>query len=178
MSLACSKSRAHSRGRTAREDRGNGATRATISRQPYRSRIWSKKIVILTDDGLATGATMRAAVMSLRQRKIARCSRPTCANRISGPSRPTSRASPRSSLHPHLQSAGWHHPLKYLKKFAPICTRILARRCKRAAGRPDHGAVGLGEVGDGLKNGANKSIGIGKNVVVLCSLEISFIVCR
>ena len=26
--------------------------------------------------------------------------------------------------------------------------------------------------------GANKSIGIGKNVVVLCSLEISFIVCR
>ena len=34
------------------------------------------KIVILTDGGPATGATMRAAVMSLRQRKIARCSRP------------------------------------------------------------------------------------------------------
>ena len=31
------------------------------------------KIVILTDGGPATGATMRAAVMSLRQRKIARC---------------------------------------------------------------------------------------------------------
>jgi hypothetical protein len=29
-----------------------------------------------------------------------------------------------------------------------------------------------------FKYGANKSIGIGKNVVVLCSLEISFIVCR
>jgi hypothetical protein len=29
-----------------------------------------------------------------------------------------------------------------------------------------------------LRKGANRSIGIGKNVVVLCSLEISFIVCR
>jgi hypothetical protein len=29
-----------------------------------------------------------------------------------------------------------------------------------------------------LRSGANKSIGIGKNVVVLCSLEISFIVCK
>ena len=75
------------------------------------------------------------------------------------------------------QQAGTH-PLKYMKKLRPICTRSLTRRCKRAAGRPDHGAVGLGEVGDGLRNGANKSIGIGKNVVVLCSPEISFIVCR
>jgi hypothetical protein len=29
-----------------------------------------------------------------------------------------------------------------------------------------------------LRNGAKKSIGIGKNVVVLCSLEISFMVCK
>jgi hypothetical protein len=29
-----------------------------------------------------------------------------------------------------------------------------------------------------LLNGANKSIGTGRNVVVLCSLEISRIVCR
>jgi hypothetical protein len=27
-------------------------------------------------------------------------------------------------------------------------------------------------------NGANRSIGIGRSVVVLCSLEISFIVCQ
>lgn len=31
------------------------------------------KIVILVDDGLATGATMRAAVMALKQRQVARC---------------------------------------------------------------------------------------------------------
>ena len=31
------------------------------------------KTVILVDDGLATGATMRAAVMALRQRQVARC---------------------------------------------------------------------------------------------------------
>jgi len=29
--------------------------------------------VILVDDGLATGATMRAAVMALKQRQVARC---------------------------------------------------------------------------------------------------------
>ncbi len=29
-----------------------------------------------------------------------------------------------------------------------------------------------------LMNGANRSMGIGKNVVVLCSLAISFIVCK
>ena len=60
---------------TAREDREMGRR----ERQYRDSRIaqdLEHKIVILTDDGLATGATMRAAVMSLRQRKIARCSRP------------------------------------------------------------------------------------------------------
>ena len=31
---------------------------------------------------------------------------------------------------------------------------------------------------DLLMNGANRSIGIGRMVVVLCSLEISFIVCK
>ena len=31
------------------------------------------KTVILVDDGLATGATMRAAVMALKQRQVARC---------------------------------------------------------------------------------------------------------
>ena len=31
------------------------------------------KTVILIDDGLATGATMRAAVMALKQRQVARC---------------------------------------------------------------------------------------------------------
>jgi hypothetical protein len=70
------------------------------------------------------------------------------------------------------------YTLRCLKKCCAYFTRILARRRKRAAGRPDHGAAGVGEAGDGLRNGANKSIGIGKNVVVLCSLEISFIVCR
>jgi putative phosphoribosyl transferase len=57
---------------TAREDREMGRR----ERQYRDSRIaqdLEHKIVILTDDGLATGATMRAAVMSLRQRKIARC---------------------------------------------------------------------------------------------------------
>ena len=29
--------------------------------------------MILVDDGLATGATMRAAVMALKQRQVARC---------------------------------------------------------------------------------------------------------
>ena len=65
-----------------------------------------QKTVILTDDGPATGATMHAAVMSLRQRKIARCSRPTCADRISG------------TVQTHfarLNQQGGTHPLKYLK---------------------------------------------------------------
>jgi hypothetical protein len=90
---------------TAREDRGNGATRATISRQPYPPG-FGAKTVILTDDGPATGATMHAAVMSLRQRKIARCSRPTCADRISG------------TVQTHfarLNQQGGTQPLKYLK---------------------------------------------------------------
>jgi hypothetical protein len=76
------------------------------------------------------------------------------------------------------QESQYHFHVKMFEEICAYFTRILARRCKRAAGRPDHGAVGVGEVGDGLRNGANKSIGIGKNVVVLCSLEISFIVCR
>jgi putative phosphoribosyl transferase len=57
---------------TAREDREMGRR----ERQYRDSRIaqdFEHKIVILTDDGLATGATMRAAVMSPRQHKIARC---------------------------------------------------------------------------------------------------------
>ena len=65
-----------------------------------------QKTVILTDDGPATGATMHAAVMSLRQRKIARCSRPTCADRISG------------TVQTHfarLNQQGGTQPLKYLK---------------------------------------------------------------
>jgi predicted phosphoribosyltransferase len=64
-------------------------------------------IVILTDDGPATDATMRAAVMSLRQRNIARCSRaPTCAYRISGTVQTHFR---------RLNQQGGTHPLKYLK---------------------------------------------------------------
>ena len=90
---------------TAREDREMGRR----ERQYRDSRIaqdLEHKIVILTDDGLATGATMRAAVMSLRQRKIARCSRPTCADRISG------------TVQTHfarLNQQGGTQPLKYLK---------------------------------------------------------------
>ena len=44
----------------------------------------------------------------------------------------------------------------------------------RCAGYSSFG-VGLSDL---LMNGANRSIGIGRMVVVLCSLEISFIVCK
>jgi hypothetical protein len=69
------------------------------------------------------------------------------------------------------------YTLKCLKKCCTYFTRILARRRKRAAGRPDHGAAGVGEWGDGLRNGANKSIGIGKNVVVLwCAIAVGMLI--
>jgi hypothetical protein len=40
-----------------------------------------------------------------------------------------------------------------------------------------YGSFGVG-LSDLLMNGANRLIGIGRMVVVLCSLEISFIVCK
>jgi hypothetical protein len=50
----------------------------------------------------------------------------------------------------------------------------VAERLIRCAG---YGSFGVG-LSDLLINGANRLIGIGRMVVVLCSLEISFIVCK
>jgi hypothetical protein len=75
--------------------------------------------------------------------------------------------------------------LDIVKDYASAYSRILAAQTKPAlhhvyidafAGAGGHGAYGLG--GSLFLNGANKSIGTGRNVVVLCSLEISRIVCR
>ena len=101
---------------TTREDRGNRRRE-----RQYRDRRilqdLEHKIVILTDDGPAMGATMRAAVMSLRQRKIARCSRPyLCLSHLRD--RPDPIRAP--------QSAGWHPPVKIFEEICAYFTRIPA----------------------------------------------------
>ena len=50
---------------------GARTSRAGLSRRPRPDRV-TNKTVILVDDGLATGATMRAAVMAARQQQPAR----------------------------------------------------------------------------------------------------------
>jgi LysR substrate binding domain len=57
---------------------------------------------------------------------------------------------------------------------APVASRFIDVLAQTCAG---YGSFGVG-LSDLLVNGANRSIGIGRMVVVLCSLEISFIVCK
>src|SRR2546423_6157914 len=58
----------------------------------------------------------------------------------------------------------------------PLCeTSLLC--CWRLIRCAGYGSFGVGLL-DLLMKGANRSIGIGRMVVVLCSLEISFIVCK
>jgi hypothetical protein len=60
------------------------------------------------------------------------------------------------------------------KRFLPSAIGEINLWVIRCAG---YGSFGVG-LSDLLMNGANRSIGIGRMVVVLCSLEISFIVCK
>jgi hypothetical protein len=57
----------------------------------------------------------------------------------------------------------------------PLCeTSLLCSRLIQCAGYGSFGAA----LSDLLMNGAKRSIGTGRMVVLLCSLEISFIVCK
>src|SRR5262245_41520996 len=61
-----------------------------------------------------------------------------------------------------------------LSKVVPDFAAQFAERPTRCAG---YGSFGVW-LSDFLINGANRLIGIGRMVVVLCSLEISLIVCK
>jgi hypothetical protein len=88
--------------------------------------------------------------------------------------RPYIRETPYRSLSRRRGDDRGHNRASYGVSANSATLAVVSESLIRCAG---YGSFGVG-LSDLLMNGANRLIGIGRTVVVLCSLEISFIVCK